>query len=649
MARARGPSRRATPDEAPPRLPSRLAPWLGLGAVLAAAVVAYRPALPGPFVLDDWGSIEGSTAIRAPGAVRIPSLPDLLGPGRPVTEVTFALDWRAAGLDPVRFHAVGLGLHLLATVLAFAWLRALLERAGHARPRAIALVVAGAFALHPIQAESVAYAAQRAEVLSSLLYLAALLLLDRAAATWPGWRSAFAWGGGVVTWVVGMGAKSIAISAPAAYVLDQAVVARPGERGAAPLLRRAGRALLLAAPILALAAWSAALHFRSFAATPGGGAGFTETSVGPGAYFLTQLRVTWLYLRLVAWPDALAFDRSFAATTSFDGPVAAAALGWVLLLGLAGWLWFRAERADGPRPAARLAAFGLLLWPVVLSPTSSFVPVADLAVEHRVYLASLGPLLAGAVGIDALLHRLLPRPRAAVAGAAAAGIVLLALAFALGARASTFGSADALWREAAAASPGNARAWTNLGLALHRRGDIAGAEAAYARAWTVVSAPGRVVSLARNHAALLLSSGRAGEALALVDRGLAIVPDDAPLRANRAAALAALGRIPEALPEARRAATLAPGDPLMRNNLGQALTLVGDWSGALAEFRAAAALDPGSPVYPASAGIALDRLQRPAEACAAFARAIALSGSRPPPLDARRRAAALGCPVEGAR
>jgi Flp pilus assembly protein TadD len=649
MARARGPSRRATPDEAPPRLPLRLAPWLGLGAVLVAAVVAYRPALPGPFVLDDWGSIEGSTAIRAPGAVRVPSLPELLGPGRPVTEVTFALDWRAAGLDPVRFHAVGLGLHLLATVLAFAWLRALLLRAGHARPAAIALVVAGAFALHPIQAESVAYAAQRAEVLSSLLYLGTLLLLDRAAAAWPGWRAALAWGGGVVTWVVGMGAKSIAISAPGAFVLDQAAVAGPAERGAGALLRRTGRALLLSAPLLALAAWSAALHFRSFAAMPGGGAGFSETPVGPGAYFLTQLRVTWLYLRLLAWPDALAFDRSFPASTSLDGAVAAAALGWVLLLALAAWLWARAERADGPRPASRLAAFGLLFWPVVLSPTSSFVPVADLAVEHRVYLASLGPLLAGAVGIDALLHRLMPRPRAAVAGAAAAGIVLLALAVALGARAATFGSAETLWREAAAASPGNARAWTNLGLSLHRRRDLAGAEKAYATAWTVERTPARTVSLARNHAALLLDAGRTAEALAVVDRGLAAASEDPSLRANRAAALAALGRTPEAIPEARRAAALAPGDPLMRNVLGQALTQVGDWPGALAEFQAAAALDPGNPVYPASAGIALSRLERPEEACAAFARAITLSGSRPPPLDAAGRAAALGCRPRGAR
>ena len=476
---------------------------------------AYRPALPGPFVLDDWGSIEGSTAIRAPGAVRVPSLPSCSARAARCTGVTFALDWRAAGLDPVRFHAVRLGLHLLA--------RPRLRVApgppcpAVTRAPALALVVAGAFALHPIQAESVAYAAQRAEVLSSLLYLAALLLLDRAAATWPGSRSALAWGGGVLTWWSAWGRRASPSRRPGPSSSTSRWWPGPASAGPPRSLRRTGRGLLLAAPLLALAAWSAALHFRAFAAAPGGGAGFAETP-GPGAYFLTQLRVTWLYLRLSPGPTPSP-STGPSRHDVLRRPGCRGRAGWVLLLALASWLWLRAERADGPRPASRLAAFGLLLWPVVLSPTSSFVPVTDLAVEHRVYLASLGPLLAGAVGIDALLHRLLPRPRAAVAGAAAAGIVLLALATSLGARASTFGSADALWREAAAASPGNARAWTNLGLALHRRGDLAGAEAAYARAWTVATSPGRVVSLARNHAALLLAAGRTGEALALVIAG----------------------------------------------------------------------------------------------------------------------------------
>jgi len=618
---------------------------MGLAALLAATAAAYSPSLRGPFVLDDWGSIQANMRLRQPDAIRAPSPAEMLGPSRPVTEVTFAVDYRAAGLDPARFHAVGLALHLAAVILAFAFLAPLLRRAGHPRPRGVSLVVAGIFALHPIQAEAVAYAAQRSEVLASLLYLLALALLDRSAAGWGTGRGAAAWAGGALAWLLAMGAKTIAISVPGAFVADQAVVAPASERGAAPLRRRALRALALAAPLLAVGAWSATLHVRSFAANPGGGAGFSETPLSSGAYFLTQLRVQWLYLRLLAWPRGLAFDRSFEPSLGPDGAVVAAGAGALGLLALAAFLWVRAERSPGPRPAERLAAFGILFWFVALSPTSSFVPVTDLAVEHRVYLASLGPFLAAAVGADALLHRLLPRPRANLAGAVLGSLVLIALGLALASRAQVWRSAEALWREAASSSPDNPRPWTNLALELQRRGDRAGAEASYRRAWPLVRQPGRVIALARNHSALLLETGRTAEALAVLDRGLAVAPGDASLRANRAAALGQMGRNVEALEEARRAAAASPGDPLMRNVLGQALGVNGDWSAALSEFRAAGALDPGVPDYPISAAVSLAGLGRREAACAAFRDVAARYRARPLPLDAAARAAALGCPL----
>jgi protein O-mannosyl-transferase len=649
MARARGPQTRAEPPPGRPDLLPSAAPWAALAAILAAAAVAYAPALPGPFVLDDWTSIQANNAIRRPDAVRVPGLAELLGPSRPVTQITFAVDWRAAGLDPRRFHAVGLALHLAATVAAFAWLAALLRRSGHPRPRALALVVAGLFALHPIQAESVAYAAQRAEVLSALLVLAALCLLDRAATRFGHLRGALPWAGGVLAWVAAMGAKTTAIAAPGVFLLDQAAVAPAEERGAAALGRRTRRALALAAPILALAAWSAVLHVRAFEAAPAGGAGFSATPLGAADYFRTQLRVGWLYLRLLAWPSGLAFDRSFPASTGLDAGVLAAGAGVVLLLALAAGLWLGAERAAEPRPAARLAAFGILLWFTALAPTSSFVPVVDLAVEHRVYLASIGAFLVAAVSIDALLARLLPRPRAALAGAALASLALLSLSLALHARARTWASEEALWRESAAASPDNARAWSNLGLALHHRGDVGGALTAYERAWGVVRDPARAASLARNHSAALLEKLRTDDALAVLDRGLALAPDEPSLQANRAAALAQSGRIPEAVAAARLAAAGAPGSPLIRNVLGQALSVGGDPEGAVSEFLAAESLDPGNPLYPVEAAITLAGMGRVAEACAAFGRAALRSGTRALPFDAARRAAALGCPLPGPR
>ena len=645
MARARNPSRRAAPPSERPGLLARAAPWLGLAAVLVVTALAYQPALPGPFALDDWGSIEANMRLRAPDAVRVPSLSELLGPGRPVTELTFAIDWRAAGLDPVRFHSVSLGLHLLTVIAAFGFLFALLRRSGHPRPRSLALVISAIFALHPIQTESVAYAAQRAEILSSLLYLVSLLLLDRVPAALATWRGSTAWAGAALAWLLGMGSKTIAITVPGAFLLDQAIVAPAAEKGGPALRRRLVRAIAISAPLLALCAWSATLHLRSFAADPGGGAGFSATPLGASSYLLTQFRVVWLYLRLLAWPDSLAFDRSFPASQGVDAAVLAAGAGLAALVVLAGFLWFRAEQASGPRPAARLASFGIAFWFVVLSPTSSFVPVTDLAVEHRVYLASLGVFLAAVVGADALLHQLLPRPRAALAGGALAALALFALGLGLASRARVWSSSEALWRSSAEASPDNARSWTNLGLALQRKGNPAGAEAAYLRAWTVVRQQGRAASLARNHSSLLIEGGRPVEALAIAERGLAIIPGEPSLHANSAAALSRLGRTAEALEAAHQAARAAPGNPLIRNLLGQALTMTGDWPGALAEFQAAEGLDPGNPLYPVAAGVVLSSLGRRDEACAAFRRAGAISGSRPLPLDAARRASDLGCPI----
>ncbi|MEY2669008.1 MAG: hypothetical protein RJA59_1646, partial [Pseudomonadota bacterium] len=358
-----------------------------------------------------------------------------------------------------------------------------------------------------------------------------------------------------------------------------------------------------------------------------------------------QLRVQWLYLRLLAWPRGLAFDRPFAASQGMDGAVAVAAAGVLALAALAVFLWVRAERAPGPRPAERTVAFGILFWFVALSPTSSFVPVLDLAVEHRVYLACLGPFLAVVVAADALLFRFLPRPRAAGAGTSLGSLALLALAVGLASRARTWSTEAGIYREAASLSPPSARAFTNLGKALERAGDRAGAEAAYVQAWAYVGKADLMATLARNHVALLLAGGRAPEALALIDRTMARVTGDPALHAARAAALGRLGRPAEALAEARLAAAGAPGDPAMRNVLGQALTVNGDWAGALAEFRAAESLDPGNPVYPVSAGISLATLGRRDEACAAFQRAGARARGRPLPLDAAAHAAALGCPL----
>jgi protein O-mannosyl-transferase len=622
----------------------RAASWALLAALLAGAALAYAPALDGQFHWDDWTSIQDNMVLRTPAALTPPSPRGLLGPSRRITEITFALDYRAVGLATFRYHAVSLALHLLASALAFVFTRGLLFRVAHPRAAPLALVAAGMFALHPIQSEAVAYAAQRSEVLASAFYLLCLVLLSEAAARGRTPRAAAAWGGGLISWLLGMGSKTIAITAPAAFVMEEAVVAPPVDRPGVALRPRFLRALALAAPLLALAAWSVPLHLRAFASAPEAGVGATGISApSPSSYFLTQLRVFWLYLRLLAWPDALGLDRTFPASHGLDIRVAIAGAGVVAVLATAIWLWVRAERARGPVPVERMVAFGIFWWFLVLAPSSSVIPVSDLAVEHRVYLAALGPILVATVCADAALHRLLSAPRAGRAGLALAGAALLALGVALHGRAQVWRTEVALWRDAAALSPDNARVLTNLGLALHQKGDLAGAEDAYRRAWAVVHEPIPLLHLSRNFAALLEASGRPAEALGVLDRGLRVAPNHPDLLVNRAVALAQSGRVDEAISDARLAAQIAPGSPLIRNALGQVLTVHRDWAPALAEFRAAAALDPGSATYLANQAIPLYSLGRKADACAALSTARARLGAARLPADAERWWTLIGC------
>lgn len=644
-----GPPRERAPSAPPSRGPRsdalrRAAPWVALSVLLAGAALAYGPALHGEFHFDDWGSIQANMALRGPDALRLPSLVEILRPARAVTQLSFALDYRAAGLEPLRYHVVSLLLHLAAGVLAFLFTRELLRRAGHPRAAALAVVTAGAFELHPIQSQAVAYAAQRAEVLASLFYLVCLLLLDAAAARGRTLRAGASWAAAIASWLVAMGSKSIAITAPAVFVLEQAVVASGDERGSGPLARRSLRALVLAAPLLLLAAWSAALHLGAFASNPGAGVGAESAALPTGRYVLSQLRVQWLYLRLLAWPDALTLDRGFTASPGLDAASALAGAGIVVALLLAAWLWLRAERAPGAAPAERLAAFGIFFWFVVLAPTSSVVPVVDLAVEHRVYLASLGPILALVVGVDAALHRTLAAPRAALAGAALAAAALLALAVALTGRARVWATEESLWSDAAAKYPDSPRILTNLGLALQRKGDIKGAEAAYRRGWVLARVPLDVVQLSRNLGGLLSIVGRHAESLVVLDRGLEVAPDHPDLRMNRAVALAQLDRSEEALAEARRALGVAPGDPTLLNVYGEILAYQRNWAEALAAFQAATALDPGSPIYYTYQALALIGLGRKAEACEVLRQAAARYGAERLPADAARWKAAIGCP-----
>jgi len=146
---------------------------LVLGAVV---VVLYYPALHGPFLFDDLAILNGLRQDRRPPWVvfytqlRNTRLDQWRAyvESRPLTWLSYRLDFYRAGMNPKTFHRTNIALHLVAVVLAYHWTR-------HWLPDARAALVALLFAVHPLATGAVAYISGRASVLCAVFMLAALV------------------------------------------------------------------------------------------------------------------------------------------------------------------------------------------------------------------------------------------------------------------------------------------------------------------------------------------------------------------------------------------------------------------------------------------------------------------------------------------
>jgi hypothetical protein len=153
-----------------------------LVVLVLAALATYRNSFASPFVFDDRTSIEENQSIR-----RLWPLGPVLSPpcngetvgGRPLLNLSFALNYALGGLDVRGYHAANLAIHLAAALLLLGVVRRTLllpglrERFGGAATP-LALAAALLWMVHPLQTESVTYIVQRAESLCGCFYLLTL-------------------------------------------------------------------------------------------------------------------------------------------------------------------------------------------------------------------------------------------------------------------------------------------------------------------------------------------------------------------------------------------------------------------------------------------------------------------------------------------
>jgi len=618
--------------------------WAAVAVVLLATIAAYLPSIDGEFQYDDQ-EIAKTTWVREGAAFLRPS--HWFEMARPLTAATFAANHAMTGFRPTAWHVTNVLVHLAAVLLAWRFARRLLARAGVSPggvapgpgapvpqgkgkrkgaptpatlpiPEWAALAAAAIFALHPLHTEAVSYISQRSEALASALYLAGLLVLLRWDAAEPG-RRAKLLVAAVVLHFLDLVAKPIAATMPFAWLLIAAVMPTPAERDV-PWHARVARRIPAALPLVALSVIAAGIGVTEVKGS--GHAGYDLPFVSTLGYVATQMRALPIYLRLVVWPAGLNADWWFPFSRSLLEPGVLA--GAASLAAFAGGALFLARRlgsrdGDGAA-AARVAAFGALFFLGVLAPTT-LVPLRDPLVEHRLYLASFGIVLAGTAGAIAALRRFSPS-RARVAGVAIVVVTLAVLGAATARRNQVWKTALALWSDASLKSPQKARIWVNLGTALHFAGRFDQAVTAYDRALALGFDPTVPLELViRNTALALVRQRRYDEARDRLVRYLAKAPRDPGTIVILALVEVDTNRLDDAERSARQALALDPSMARPYQILGQVQDKRGDLQGAFDHFATASRLDPADPLPVYSMGRIEEKRGRITQACSAYARA----------------------------
>lgn len=356
-------------------------------ALLLAAIAAfaiYRAGLHGSFFFDDIPNLLSSDSIRMTELSRESVQYALAGGrssplGRPVAQLSFALNHYFSDLSPYAFKLTNLLIHLicggLVYSLALRLLASLPSRAGHP-PSLAAAMIAAFWLLHPIQALPVLHVVQRMTSLSALFLLAALILHIDGRVRGSFVRIILAW---LVCWPLSVFSKETGVLFPL-FALAWELTAHRATRGH---LDRFARGLSLLAGL-------ALLSGIVYAFSPGGQwilAGYQLRNFTLEERLLTEGRVLWFYISLILLPRPEAFGLyhdDIALSTSFFSPwtTLPALLG---LIALAAVAWMTRKRAP-------LVAFGIVWFLIGHTLESSFISL-EIAHEHRNYLPLFGLLL----------------------------------------------------------------------------------------------------------------------------------------------------------------------------------------------------------------------------------------------------------------
>jgi len=456
----------------------------------------------------------------------------------PLTWMSHMLDVSLFGMDAGRHHLVSVVIHALSTALLFL---ALFRMTGAVWPSAF---VAALFGVHPLHVESVAWVAERKDVLSGFFFMLVLLSYERYVRKGGTGHYVLV----VLCFSLGLLSKSMLVTVPfVLLLLDVWPLGRTSFAAAAdgPAVDPVpwGRLLIEKLPLLFL---TIAVSVITVAAQRSGGAmNLMERELLPFGVRLSNAVVSWAgYLGKTFWPQSLAFIYPHQGANLSWGMTALSAIVLVSVT----LVVLRQLR----RP---YLAVGWFWYVGMLVPVIGLVQVGKQAMADRyTYLPLIGIFMMSAWSTKDIMAGATPFRKRTIA--ALGGTVLILLLTAAFVQASYWRDYPTLLRHATRAVPDNWLAHRMLGNVLAER-------------------------------------GATEEAIAAYRESIRIQPWNSFAHNNLAVELAKLGRYDEAIDHYREAIRIRPAYAEAHNNLGNALALTGMRDEAIGQYREALRSRPG--------------------------------------------------------
>ena len=539
--------------------------------IAAATAIAYAPVRQLDFVdLDDPGYVYQNPNVTAGLTARGVTWAFTSGYAanwHPLTWLSHMLDVQLFGVSAGPHHVVNLALHIIAAVSLFGLLRRLTGAPGRSA------VVAALFALHPLHVESVAWVAERKDVLSAVFWF----LTTWAYVSWVAPLSSAAHRDArrallLALFALGLMAKPMLVTLPLTLLLLdfwplRRIAARTSMRSWWPLV-------VEKLPLFVLAAMSSLV---TFVVQRQGGA-VSALDVVPWTTRLANAIVSYLaYLRKTVWPADLAVFYPYPASVSPVAVIGAA----IALIGIT----YLALRLRERMP---YFAAGWLWYVVTLLPVIGLIQVGTQSMADRyTYIPLVGIFVALVWGAAEAL-----RGRAPILAAIGATAIVGAAAIGTRAQVQHWRNSEVLWQRAVDVTTGNYRAHNSLGAVMGNQGRTSEAIRHFEEALRLQPDASEAHHIHHNLGRALADSGRTADSVPHYREALRIKPDFPEAHNNLGLALAGLGRIEEARDHYERAVALAPGLAVAHNNLGLALFALGQPDEAIVRYTEAIRLDP---------------------------------------------------------